>query len=175
MPFGPGSPADRPQNHPLRQCAMRLKVKAEQLLKNITDRKERIELPIPSDISRGSTPRLNGNGVNGHSVARPRPVAFTKSPSPVKAFGSSSSAVPRRGSAFEDSPAIVRTAEGMAEFMQFDRELDALLEGQFHPNGFHGPGLEERLREYAVVAPVVDGEGLNGVVVDGEVGEKRKL
>ena len=161
------------QNHPLRQCAMRLKAKAERLLKNITDRKERVDPPVPSDVSRGGTPKLNGTSVNGHSATRVRPVAFTKSPSPTKALDSRRAATPRRDAPFPDQPAIVRTAEGMAEFLQLDRELDARLNGEFLENGFSGPSVEERLREYSGASPGPDGD--EAMAVDGEVGEKRKL
>jgi transcriptional activator SPT7 len=161
------------QNHPLRQCATRLKAKAEKLLKNITDRKERVDPPVPLDISRGGTPKLNGTGVNGHSVPRTRPVAFTKSPSPTKVVRSASIVAPRRDAPFPDQPAIVRTVEGMTEFAQLDQELDARLNGEFLANGLSGPSIEERLREYAAAGP--DGDGSDAMAVDGEVGEKRKL
>ena len=147
-----------------------MRAKAEKLLKNITDRKERVDPSIPSDISRGTTPKLNG-ALNGH--VRPRPVAFTKSPSPVKPLGPSNISSSRRDAPFAETPAILRTTEGMAEFEQLDRELDARLQGEFLANGLSGPSLEERLRYYAGIEPEADGEEL--LMADGEVGEKRKL
>lgn len=159
------------QNHPLRQCAARLKVKAEQLLKNITDRKERLDPSIPSELmSRSSTPKING-ATNGHAVARPRPVAFTKSPSPAKAPIAGSSRRPRRDVPFPESPAIVRTAEGMAAFMQLDRELDQRLDRALGEAGLGGSELEERLKEY-VDSEVGEDDGSS--TNEGEVGEKRK-
>lgn len=139
-------------------------------MKNITDRKERVDPPIPSDISRGNTPKLNGT-VNGH--ARPRPVAFTKSPSPVKAFGQTNASVPKRNAPFPDTPAILRSAEGMAEFAQLDRELDARLHGRFLANGLSGPSVEEQLKQHIDRELDVNGEDV--MMADGEVGEKRKL
>ncbi|KIP09038.1 hypothetical protein PHLGIDRAFT_103496 [Phlebiopsis gigantea 11061_1 CR5-6] len=158
------------ETHPLRQCVTRLRAKAEKLLKNITDRKERVEPPIPSDISRGNTPKLNGT-VNGH--VRPRPVALTKSPTPVKLLGPSNAPAPRRDAPFAETPAILRTAEGMSEFAQLDRELDARLQGEFLANGLSGPSLEEQLRYYAGVESEGDSDDM--LTADGEVGEKRKI
>lgn len=55
------------QNHPLRQCVKRLKLKADRLLKYITDRKERTDPPIPTDlaVTHIARPRINGHG-HGH-------------------------------------------------------------------------------------------------------------
>lgn len=160
------------QNHPLRQCATRLKAKAEKLLKNITDRRERLDPPIPSDVSRGGTPKLNGNGLNGHAVVRSRSIAFTKSPSPSKPLGSTT-ATARRDAQFPDQPAIVRTAEGMAEWLHLDQELDARLNGELLANGFSGPSVEEKLLDFVGMVPDMRDE--DAMSVDGEVGEKRKL
>ncbi|EKM53685.1 uncharacterized protein PHACADRAFT_47290, partial [Phanerochaete carnosa HHB-10118-sp] len=161
--------ASGPRNHPLRQCATRLKAKAEKLLKNITDRRERLDPPVPSDASRGGTPKLNGT-VNGHAVVRSRSVAFTKSPSPSKPVGV---ATARRDAQFPDQPAIVRTTEGMVEWLQLDKELDARLNGELLANGFSGPSVEERLRQYVGLGP--EGHDEDRASMDGEVGEKRKL
>ena len=152
---------------------MRLKAKAEKLLKNITDRRERLDPPVPSDVSRGGTPKVNGSGVNGHAVARSRSVAFTKSPSPSKPFGVAGPSTARRDAQFPDQPAIVRTAEGMVEWLRLDKELDARLNGELLSNGLSGPSVEERLREFAGSSAEVHDE--DGMSVDGEVGEKRKL
>ncbi|GJE98207.1 hypothetical protein PsYK624_144300 [Phanerochaete sordida] len=160
------------ENHPLRQCALRLKAKAEKLLKNITDRRERLDPPLPSDISRGGTPKLNGNGLNGHAVARSRSIAFTKSPSPSKPLGTAT-ATARRDAQFPDQPAIVRTAEGMAEWLHLDQELDARLNGELLANGFSGPSVEEKLFDFVGMVPDLRDE--DAMSVDGEVGEKRKL
>ncbi|KAI0343585.1 hypothetical protein BDW22DRAFT_1356046 [Trametopsis cervina] len=161
-------------NHPLRLCATRLKVKAECLLKNITDRKERLDPHIPTTLSRSGTPKVNG--INGHSVSRPRPVAFTKSPSPSKLPStSSSSRQPRSDLPFPESPAIVRTAEDMSTFLQLHTELDARLSGELLANGFHGPSLEEKLKEFVGPTPELDGDEGGFMAMDVDVGEKRKL
>ena len=74
------------QNHPLRLCVIRLKAKAEKLLKYVTDRKDRSDPVIPGEIvARGVTPKVNGvihNGLIG--VARARSSQPSKSPSPAK-------------------------------------------------------------------------------------------
>ena len=80
--------------------------------------------------------------------------------------------MPRRDAPFSDTPAILRTAEGMTEFAQLDRELDARLNGEFLANGLSGPSLEERLRQYVGSEVELDEDA---VLADGEVGEKRKL
>lgn len=126
---------------------------------------------MPSDVSRGGSPKLNGSGVNGHAVARSRSVAFTKSPSPSKLFGAVGATVARRDAQFPDQPAIVRTAGGMVEWVQLDKELDARLNGEFLSNSFSGPSVEERLREH-VGQELYDDDAMS---VDGEVGDKRKL
>lgn len=116
------------------------------------------------------------NGINGHAVARPRPVAFTKSPSPSKLSASSSSSrQTRRDVPFPDSSAITRTAEDMATFLKLDRELDSRLNGQLHVNGFNGPSLEEQLRDLAVIGMELDGDDPSFMAVDVDTGGKRKL
>ncbi|KAJ3520663.1 hypothetical protein NM688_g9130 [Phlebia brevispora] len=134
------------KNHPLRQCATRLKAKADKLLKNITDRKERMDPPVPDLHSRGSTPRLNG--INGHG--RARPVAFTKSPSPSKPLITANGKHHRRDISPSHEPTLERTPEGMAAFLRLDREVEARLSGQAITNGVSGPTLEEQLMEYAL-------------------------
>lgn len=116
------------------------------------------------------------NGMNGHIAPRPRPVAFTKSPSPSKVSStSSSSRQTRRDVPFPESSAILRTTEDMSAFLRLDRELDSRLNGQLLTNGFNGPSLEERLRDYAVVGMELDGEEAGFMAMDVDVGEKRKL
>ena len=58
------------QDHPLRQCAMRLKKKADRLLQNITDRKERIDPPLPPTLSQPSRPTSAGP-MRSNAIARP--------------------------------------------------------------------------------------------------------
>ncbi|KAF8176920.1 hypothetical protein BJ912DRAFT_986398 [Pholiota molesta] len=119
------------ENHPLRPCVKRLQVKAERLLKHITDRKERTDPPIPSDLpSTGAV-----------------------------------SAKSRRDIPFSDTPAIVRTPEGMAMFTDLDREVGAV---------FPKSALAHTLRELA--PPMEYGsEGEEDTAVGGaSLGEKRK-
>jgi transcriptional activator SPT7 len=162
------------QDHHLRKSATRLKLKAETLLKNITDRKERLESSIPTNLSlKNGTAKVNG--VNGHSVARSRPVAFKKSPSPVKPSSSPApSRQQRRDTPFVESPAIVRTTEGMTAFLELDRELDARLKNELSANAFNGLSLEEKLREYAMDSPDTEDDG-GFTAMDVDVGGKRKL
>ncbi|EED85385.1 predicted protein [Postia placenta Mad-698-R] len=171
------------KNHPLRMCAKRLKVKAERLLKNITDWKERADPVIPADIASGGT-RLRPNGValNGHKRFH-SPVAV-KSPSPGKAIPIAAGSKKARGDIpFEERPAVVRTADGMAAFMQLDRELTGQMPPWHATQEFNRQmtTLADRLSEYAITS-TDDSDGSDpraGEVslstIDGEVGSKRKL
>ncbi|KAH9949306.1 hypothetical protein B0H21DRAFT_147863 [Amylocystis lapponica] len=164
------------ENHPLRNCAKRLKAKAERLLKNVTDYKDRVDPPIPATLSvRGVAPRMNGVTMNGNGHAYSP--AMVKSPSPVRQFPTppATGRRVRRDVAFPDSPAIVRTVAGMSTFLKFDQELDGKVG---IPRG-SVPNLEERLYEFV---PVSDDEGESHgsqspdlKTLDGEVGAKRKL
>ncbi|KAF9476670.1 hypothetical protein BDN70DRAFT_882134 [Pholiota conissans] len=155
------------ENHPLRPCVKRLKVKAERLLKHITDRKERADPPIPSDLPSATgvaRPRINGtNGyLNGRATSNtlspPSNMGYTPT---YKAISAKS----RRDIPFSDTPAIIRTPEGMAMFMGLDRDVGAL-----HPKS----ALSHTLRE---LAPPMEyeSEGEDDMVVDGaSLGDKRK-
>ncbi|KDR69778.1 hypothetical protein GALMADRAFT_908498 [Galerina marginata CBS 339.88] len=162
------------ENHPLRPCVKRLKVKAERLLKHITDRKERADPVIPSDLpspTGGTRPRINGiNGyLNGHSshTRSPSITIGSKSATPSRA-SITIPARPRRDVPFSDTAAIIRTPEGMSMFHVLDREANAT-----HPRST----LVHTLRELAPVVDVEsDGEAEDAMVVDGAVaGDKRKL
>ncbi|KAF6748714.1 SAGA complex protein [Ephemerocybe angulata] len=116
------------EDHPLRQCADRLRAKAERLLKYITDRKDRIEpqafestptTPTTVGIAR---PKVNGvNGATHHkrtpSTAIPTP---TPSSQPIASSSSRKLDVP-----FAESPALIRTPEGMVLFRELDRGLSS--------------------------------------------------
>lgn len=146
----------------------RLKVKAERLLKHITDRKERQDPSIPSDLPSHTgiaRPRINGS--NGHINGRS---SHTRSPSLTIMTKSSTNMLSkaRRNASFEDSPAILRTPEGMAKFLDLDKGV-----GSSQPKST----LAHTLRE---MAPTVEGESDSdddsAMVVDGAVaGDKRKL
>ncbi|EJD08192.1 uncharacterized protein FOMMEDRAFT_164896 [Fomitiporia mediterranea MF3/22] len=139
-------------NHPLRMCAKRLREKAIRLLKNVTDRRDRLDPPIPTPthvpghgaIHASVQPNgimVNGNG-HGHGhghhsrkhSATPGPLQSSKVPTViVKRSGGTTSRPmsiappslppPRRLSTFADQPAFVRTAMGMSNFASLDREL----------------------------------------------------
>ncbi|CDO69432.1 hypothetical protein BN946_scf184791.g27 [Trametes cinnabarina] len=168
------------EDHPLRQCATRLKAKAERLLQNITDLKERADPIIPGEVPvRGITPRLNGTSINGHG--RLPPGLSFRSPSPTK---QSAPPLPgqtrkiQRDTTFPESSAIVRSQAGMAAFLELDKDVDAYLSyqpesGEPQPSGSE---LKQRLLRYAVI--IDDAEGPSGSslnTVDGDVGAKRKL
>ncbi|KAK0226915.1 hypothetical protein EDD85DRAFT_854061 [Armillaria nabsnona] len=106
-------------NHPLRHCVNRLKGKADKLLRNITDRKERADPVIPAALQ---GPKLNGM-VNGYS--RPGMVHHRSSSSGplakaiVKPTGVS---LQRRDLPFADSPALIRTQHGMSLFAKLNHD-----------------------------------------------------
>lgn len=83
------------EGHHLRKCVDRLKVKAQHLLANITDRKDRMDPHIP--MPKHQTPRIKISMTPQRSVPR----------------------------TFEDMPALVRTPEGMAKFANLERGLPA--------------------------------------------------
>ena len=154
------------QDHPLRQCAKRLQIKAERLLKNITDRKERSDPLIPSDLP-GRTPSIliKPNGINGHSRS------LSGTPAPLLPPTKSTIRIPpstlskkkkSKDVSFPESPAITRTAEGMNLFKTADKELD-----QEESN------IENRLREFAFEDPdeFLDPESEDEAAL---TGEKRK-
>ncbi|OJT07920.1 Transcriptional activator spt7 [Trametes pubescens] len=169
-------------DHPLRQCASRLKIKAERLLKNITDLKERADPVIPGEVRvRGITPRINGVTVNGHG--RLPPSLSFRSPSPTK----QSAPLPgqsrkiQRDTTFPESPALVRSPAMMATFVQLDKDVDTFLSQQL-VTGSHTPsdaGLKQRLLRYAVIDDEADGSSLTTggslSTIDGDLGMKRKL
>jgi len=169
------------KNHPLRQCAKRLKLKADKLLKNITDRKERTDPSIPSNLSITSPrTKLKANGTlttNGHSN---RSVSvLSKHSSPGKPSSPHRRRLFRLDAPFADTPAIARSAEGMSTFAALDEELSGQVQAEITTYGLRS--LDERLREYAVVEDFESesesgSEGGSPMSVDGSVvGEKRKL
>ncbi|KAI0669507.1 hypothetical protein C8Q78DRAFT_1040274 [Trametes maxima] len=170
-----------PSDHPLRQCASRLKAKAERLLANITDLRERTDPVIPGELSsRGITPRVNGVSVNGNG--RLPPGLSFRSPSPTKQAAPlpGQSRKIQRDTTFPESPAIVRSQAGMSAFLQLDRDVDAFLSQQLDAGGssqLSAPELKQRLLQYAVIVDddADGGAGSSLNAADGPVGTKRKL
>ncbi|KAI1790367.1 hypothetical protein LXA43DRAFT_511803 [Ganoderma leucocontextum] len=166
------------EDHPLRQCASRLSLKAERLLKNITDYKERADPIIPGEVPvRGVTPRVNGIALNG--TARPFPGSAFRSPSPTKQGPPlpGQSRKIQRDTTFPESSAYVRTQAGMTAFLQLERDVDEYLSRTPVPDASDPTvrQLKERLLRYAV--PLEDDGHIDGPLstLDGEVGAKRKL
>ncbi|KAJ6579927.1 hypothetical protein DFH09DRAFT_979251 [Mycena vulgaris] len=131
------------ETHPLRQCAKRLKVKADRLLRNITDRKERADPLIPAALGGGgpststaSTARSSPfpPKVNGHAPAYRPPTITIKPPrksfpdgARKGSFSGGSTAVKRESAPqtpFAEMPALVRTPEGMRAFAEADLYAD---------------------------------------------------
>lgn len=182
------------QNHPLRPCVKRLKLKADRLLKYITDRKERTDPPIPSDIvvTNVARPKLNGhasNGsINGRAHSHRRSPSFPTIPKSVTPSTKPSTplptkSVPRRNLPFPDTPAISRTPEGMALFLRLDRGIIQASEpSKGSNNSDNTPPVLEKLQELA--SPIEHpGEPESGslltpddaMLVDDFAGDKRKM
>jgi len=137
-------------------------------LKNITDRKERSDPLIPSDLPGRipSTILIKPNGINGHS----RSLSGTPTPllPPAKSTirippGTLSKKKKSRDVSFPDSPAIIRTADGMVLFKTADEELDV-----------EESNIESRLREFILEDPeeFVDPDSEEETAL---TGDKRKL
>ncbi|KAH7911321.1 hypothetical protein BJ138DRAFT_1150946 [Hygrophoropsis aurantiaca] len=170
------------EDHPLRLCAKRLEKKANRLLMSITDRKERVDPPIPVDmISRASSrPKLNGFSSHERTKYRsPTLSAKTTSPSSQPAR-SSQSKKPRRDLSFADMPAILRTPDGMAAFQQLDMEAESSTRAATS-NGFvrSSSSVAERLKSYTMSEEYESGSeddrSIASVTVESDSGEKRKL
>jgi len=82
-----------------------------------------------------------------------------------------------RGQSFEESPAIVRTAEGMAAVFELEQSLDAILSAP-GPSS-QAEALNSLLRSYIGESDSdADGEAdsdIEEVASDGATGDKRKL
>ncbi|KAF8260333.1 hypothetical protein EI94DRAFT_1748778 [Lactarius quietus] len=174
------------ENHPLRLCATRLKAKAEHLLKYITDRKERADPPVPIDLSGRRTlshPPTRLNGINGHThtlsflTSRPPSSNDTRSGRRLTPALTPPRRIP--GQSFPDSPAITRTADGMAAILELEQSLDAVL-SEAGPSS-NAEALDATLCSYIGLGESdsdADGEAdtdSEGMPVDGVTGEKRKL
>lgn len=145
-----------------------MKAKAERLLRYVTDKKDRYDPPIPSDLPTSSPFRPRINGTNGYLNGR---LSHTRSPSIDSSMHVSGTMTRTSASVdFHDSAAIVRSPEGMAIFATLDKEV-----GSSQANG----SLVHKLRQMAPTIEIeVDHEESRAMVVDtfGPLtGEKRKL
>ena len=181
------------QDHPLRHCAIRLKKKADGLLVNITDRKDRVDPNIPPDFSAyppsRSAARPKINGYSSHD--RIRPFSMSRSHSNASRSSMVNGIRPAPGTAikkmnmngtFGETPALVRTPEGMAAFRSLDMELDGLggpgPSTLAHANGHSSQFLVDRLRSYIMAPEWESGsedEQLSGGELESDAGLKRRL
>ncbi|KAG1716473.1 hypothetical protein ID866_677 [Astraeus odoratus] len=201
------------EDHPLRQCAVRLKKKADRLLMNITDRKDRVDPPIPGEptshaISR-AVARSKPNGTSHPLQDRDRDrtsskqrqrsltLSGTGSTSSTKHSASgrsltgwrSMSAAPWKEVHFAESPALIRTQEGMSAFRALDHDVAQLLDAADFQSGEPGPStlsharsVARRLRKYGVPQDIDEDETYyDSFDFDvktetlSDTGEKRKL
>ncbi|KAF8873938.1 hypothetical protein BD779DRAFT_1568335 [Infundibulicybe gibba] len=179
------------ENHPLRQCVKRLKVKADRLLKYITDRKERTDPSIPPELG-NSRPRtkINGGGnglINGYSRFHTRtpsaPNGLSKSSTPhaKPSIPLVVQAARGRDVPFSDTPALLRTQEGMSRFLELDRDTTAVASSSSSSRrALSAPAalnLMEALHQMNPSVAVEDDSPSEdmSMVVDGVVGDKRKL
>jgi transcriptional activator SPT7 len=167
---------------------MRLKAKAEHLLKYITDRKERTDPPVPIDLSVPSSgrrapshPPNRLNGINGYvhalSLLPSRPPSSNDSRMGHRLTPTLTPPRRLRGQTFLESPAIVRTAEGMAAVLELEQSLDAVLSAP-GPSS-NAEALDDLLRSYMGESNS-DAEGETEsddeeIAVDSATGDKRKL
>ncbi|KIY51471.1 hypothetical protein FISHEDRAFT_36889, partial [Fistulina hepatica ATCC 64428] len=145
-------------NHPLRQCASRLRAKAECLLRYVTDRKDRANPPIPSQLS-SDAPSSNG-------IARRKVNGVRPGTSLSRSVSSETYPQSRKHQSFAESPAILRTRAGMSEFM----DIDNFVEGK--------PGSSSMTilgRHYSRQVSRVGDEASFTPSEDGGSGDKRKL
>lgn len=136
-------------------------------MRYITDKKDRYDPPIPSDLpTSSSSSRLRINGINGYLNGR---FSRTRSPSSIDSpiHVSGTIARDRANLAFPDSPAVVRSPHGMAMFVTLDKEVDSSqVKGT----------LVHRLRQMAPTLELeVDNEDMDVDEPSPLTGEKRKL
>ncbi|KAI6007732.1 hypothetical protein F5J12DRAFT_830397 [Pisolithus orientalis] len=197
------------KDHPLRLCAIRLKKKAERLLMHITDNRDRIDPPVPGEPSHHTTrpvARLKLNGLTPHDNkdrdTTPNDLrsqlpgtASTRHTTNGHSNRLSSTCTtesrPRKQVSFADSPALIRTQQGMSAFRDLDLGLAQLLDATDFQMGEPGPStlsharrLADRLRHHVMPPEVVDDEdAYSDINTDSDVkmetlsdtGEKRKL
>lgn len=172
------------ESHPLRACALRLKRKADRLLASITDIRDRqnpdLDAVFPHSPSSGVKSKLMMNGHVAPVVARTR----TRTPTVVPR--SVTTVVGKRADtkdslsydAWIASPALTRSAEGMAHVRALEQLVDA---SDSSPEA--RARAVEALRDYipASSAHLLESRSLQSLHspmdVDsdsGQVGEKRK-
>lgn len=148
------------QDHPLRQCAMRLKKKADRLLQNITDRKERIDPSLPPSLSQPSRP-TSPTVMKSTAVARPK-VNGAGHTHKRSLTSSATQSKPRIDLPFAECPSLERTPHGMAAF----RTLESEAGPSNIPNGYSA----------SASTPEYDSEADESLmIIDNDLGEKRKL
>ncbi|KAJ7262324.1 hypothetical protein B0H12DRAFT_1321935 [Mycena haematopus] len=162
------------ETHPLRQCAKRLKLKADRLLRNITDRKERADPVIPAALGGGggltthsSSPfpsKPNGavNGIHRTPTITIKPPRKPFNDASRKSSFSSGTVQKREPTQpFAEMPALVRTAEGMRAFVEADLNADPVHLRQYLPPDIDVIKVEE------------EEDASDAMDVDGMLGDKR--
>jgi transcriptional activator SPT7 len=89
----------------------------------------------------------------------------------------------KRDVPFGETPALVRTPEGMVAFRSLDIDLEGLGEPGpstlAHSNGYSNHGVLERLRGYTMMpeweSESEEEQALSGIKLENDVGDKRKL
>lgn len=128
-----------------------------------------------------SHPPVKLNGINGHihtlSLLPSRPPSSNDSRIGCRLTPALTPPRRVRGQSFPESPAIVRTAEGMAAIFKLEQSLDAVLSAP-------GPSSDAELLN-SLLLPYIgesdsdaDGEADSDseeIALDGAVGDKRKL
>ncbi|KAG6907341.1 hypothetical protein DXG01_009298 [Tephrocybe rancida] len=174
------------EGHPLRPCVKRLKLKADRLLKYITDKKERADPPVPSEMTATHIARskINGNGaLNGRSYTHtrsPSTLPGSKSSTPTMKASPSLSAksIRRRDVPFPDTLAVARTSAGMTLFSNID--CAAATPPNVATTSRDTPAFLEKLQELAapVELPSLPGTPRTPTPddsMDVDVGDKRKV
>ncbi|KAJ7043378.1 hypothetical protein C8F04DRAFT_1229515 [Mycena alexandri] len=173
------------ETHPLRQCAKRLKLKADRLLRNITDRKERADPLIPAALGGGGPAPGAGSAFarskspfpskpNGAFLNGTRPPTITIKPGVARKTASrnnsfsTGTAVKRElqtQQPFAEMPALVRTAEGMRAFAEAERGAgtDPTLLRSYLPADVELP----------VSVKLEEGDGDDPDAMQGVLGDKR--
>ncbi|KAH8827798.1 hypothetical protein DL96DRAFT_1709124 [Flagelloscypha sp. PMI_526] len=182
------------EQHPIRQAAQRLKAKADILVRNLTDRKERNDIPIPPELATSIKPVVNGIHLNGHSRThsggKPGTIVIKPGSSSQSTVGKAK-AIPKAkvpqtnmlpSVDFGSTPAITRSREGMSKFIDLDQRTrqveeqgDAVkIEGMDRFDG--RPDLLSDLEEFIPRQDEGDSDQERSPSSElSEVGQKRKL